>query len=1062
MTAPGPTARTPASAAAVALLTALAYAVVGAAALLLAGPPGYASPLFPPAGIALAATLVYGRAALPGALLGSFAVNAGLGWLREQGGAALVLLPLAIATGAMLQAAVGAWLVRRFVGTPVVLNAPRDIALAGALGALVACLVSPSVATLSLWLAGALDAERGLANWLTWWEGDTLGVLIAAPMVLTLIGEPRDDWRPRRRTLGVPLLLALALLAVAMAEITRIDRERRQLAFERDADRLGAELSERLRLPLYALQGLAGAVRASGEPDAKTLREASRFWLAQPAPLRALGYSERVHAADLPAFEAAVRADGLPSFRVFQRDDGRALAADGEAIVLRRVEPLEGNAAALGVNALSVDAVRPALLATRGSAEPAASRAFRLTQARGDETGIVLYQALYRGEPADAAERERSFRGVVFVTLSTEPLLGGAGRSLAGALRWCLLDAGPPSTRRQLAGTVDCARGVPLGTPQVTRELDFGGRTLTLRAAATGQTPTGEREGDWLLSLAGLSAAAMLGALLLTVTGHGRRTELAVQTSTADLRREIDERHHVEQALRQSEARLRILLDSAPVGVAFLDARGVLLECNQRLCEMLGRPVTWLRGRTITDLATGEAHAESLRLRRELLAGRIAVARQQLRMHRADGTPIDVRMAANALREEAGGRVTHMVAVLEDIGEHLRLEQAERELHRAEAASRAKSEFVSRMSHELRTPLNAMLGFAQLLALTREPALEPRQLDHVQQIQRAGWHLLELINETLDLARIESGAVQLALVPVDVLAMLRSCRALVETAAGQRGVAFGEQAPPGLPPVLADETRLRQVLTNLLSNAVKYNREGGHVQLVARAGAGDTVEVEVSDTGLGMTEAQLRGLFQPYNRLGREASGIEGTGIGLVISRRLAELMGGSLEARSDAGRGSTFTLRLPAASTSQPVPPPPAPGAPPRYQARRVLYVEDNATNVEVMRGVFLQRPQVELLVAGLGLDGLQAARQHRPDLILLDMHLPDISGLELLRHLKADDDVADIPVVVVSADATPARLQEALTLGTAHYVTKPLQLQPFLAVIDECLQSAETRFGL
>jgi CheY-like chemotaxis protein len=250
------------------------------------------------------------------------------------------------------------------------------------------------------------------------------------------------------------------------------------------------------------------------------------------------------------------------------------------------------------------------------------------------------------------------------------------------------------------------------------------------------------------------------------------------------------------------------------------------------------------------------------------------------------------------------------------------------------------------------------------------------------------------------------------------------------------------------------------VLTNLLTNAIKYNREGGSVHISSRAGAAGQVLLEVRDTGLGMTETQMASLFQPYNRLGREQSPIEGTGIGLVISRRLTELMGGTMEVASSAGNGSTFTLTLPAAN--QPARPP-ALGTPTRpapYQQRLVHYIEDNETNIEVMRGVLAQRSQVLLSTSTLGLDGLAAVREQRPDLILLDMQLPDISGLELLRHLKQDDDVADIPVIVVSADATSANMQAALTLGAKHYVTKPLEVGAFLHLVDDTLEAADTRF--
>jgi CheY-like chemotaxis protein/anti-sigma regulatory factor (Ser/Thr protein kinase) len=354
-----------------------------------------------------------------------------------------------------------------------------------------------------------------------------------------------------------------------------------------------------------------------------------------------------------------------------------------------------------------------------------------------------------------------------------------------------------------------------------------------------------------------------------------------------------------------------------------------------------------------------------------------------------------------------------------------------------------------------------MIGFAQLLGLDREPGLTSHQMEWTQQIQRAGWHLLEMINETLDLARIESGAVRLSSEPVALPALVHGARALVSALAEQRDIDIEESLSPEAPAVLGDATRLKQVLTNLLSNAVKYNVEHGRVWVSARPGSDGGVVIAVTDSGLGMTPEQLSSLFQPYNRLGRETSDIEGTGIGLVISRRLVELMGGTLEARSVAGKGSTFTLRLPAADAAD------TPDAPREavfnapYQQRRVHYVEDNPTNVEVMRGVLLQRPQVQLDVSVNGLDGLESIRSNRPDLVLLDMHLPDVSGLELLRHLKADPDLAEIPVIVVSADATAARMAEALTMGALHYITKPVDVPRFLEVLDDTLESLETRWG-
>ena len=359
------------------------------------------------------------------------------------------------------------------------------------------------------------------------------------------------------------------------------------------------------------------------------------------------------------------------------------------------------------------------------------------------------------------------------------------------------------------------------------------------------------------------------------------------------------------------------------------------------------------------------------------------------------------------------------------------------------------------MSHELRTPLNAMLGFAQLLDLDRRPAPAPHQQGWIAQIQKAGWHLLEMINDTLDLSRIDAGAVRLSLGPVALGPLVAHCAAMAGPAAAERQVSLDVQLDADTPAVLGDETRIKQVLSNLLSNAIKYNHQGGRVEVRALSLPDRRLQLRVLDTGLGLSQAQQAELFQPFNRLGRETSQTEGTGIGLVISRRLAELMGGDLQVESEAGRGATFVLTLPLADAAPASAEAarPAPAEAPTQSRRKVHYIEDNETNIEVMRGVLDLRPQLALSVSMLGLDGLQAVRRNRPDLILLDLHLPDVDGLELLHQLQRDPACARIPVVVVSADATPDRVAQVLAAGARHYVAKPVDLAPFLALLDALL---------
>jgi len=1050
-----------------ALVTAAAYALVAIAALLWAGPPDYTAPLVPSAGIALAAVLTWGRCALPGVWAGAVLVQLFIGWKRPEATAwALTLWPLLLGLGAAAQAWLGAWLVRRYTQTPVVLNSPRDIALVGLLGAGVACTLNPSVATALLLAQGALPAASWMQAWLSAWAAEAMGVLIATPAVLTLIGRPKGDWRPRRFTVGLPLLLAMLLTSAAMLKLDQLEQQRERATFERDVDRLASEAQSRLQLPLYALQALNGIARAQPVLDSNSLQAASSWWLQQPQELQTMGYGVRVPRLDIERFEAAVRQKGLVDYSIRHRDGGAALASDDEVLATRLIEPIADNAAALGVNLLSILEARAAVAQTRRSGKPAATAALPLAQAvgTGEYMGLVVFQALFDGEPASDPERDVSFRGVVFVTLRAQALLDDLGSANKNHLAWCLVEAEPQALVRRLAGPAQCeGRAAPATNFQTTRNLELAGHRLELRVDSQASAmPLQQGDGSVVLSLAALAGVATLGALLLVVTGQNRRVQVSVRAATATLRREVTERTHTQAALAHSEERLRSILNHLPIGVMFLDAQGRLLECNPRLCEMLGDSIERLRGLSLVDLMHPEESASAPQRDGEVQALTQIDASNSgpLRLQRSDGSAIWVHLSTSALRDgqDARGR---RVGVVQDISEQMQLRDSERALQEAQASSRAKSEFVSRMSHELRTPLNAMIGFAQLLGLDREPGLSGHQMEWTQQIQRAGWHLLEMINDTLDLARIESGAVRLSIQAVNVSSLVKGARALVSALAEERRIEIEENLAPDAQTILGDATRIKQVLTNLLSNAVKYNNEQGRVWVSARAGVDGGVVIAVTDTGLGMTPEQLVQLFQPYNRLGRESSDIEGTGIGLVISRRLVELMGGTLEARSVAGKGSTFTLRLPAAIQDEmakaPVTAPPS--AP--YQGRKVHYVEDNPTNVEVMRGMLLQRPQVQLAMSGNGLDGLENIRRDRPDLVLLDMHLPDISGLELLRYLKDDTDLSDIPVIVLSADATATRVSEALNMGAVGYLTKPVDVDRLLSMLDDTLGAVDTRRG-
>jgi signal transduction histidine kinase/ActR/RegA family two-component response regulator len=392
------------------------------------------------------------------------------------------------------------------------------------------------------------------------------------------------------------------------------------------------------------------------------------------------------------------------------------------------------------------------------------------------------------------------------------------------------------------------------------------------------------------------------------------------------------------------------------------------------------------------------------------------------------------------------------------LDERSRLEEGQRAAREeAETANHAKSDFLSRMSHELRTPLNGVLGFAQLLEL--EP-LTDQQRDSVKQITKGGWHLLGLINEVLDITRIETGSVALSPEPVLASELVTETFDLVRPLAMQRGMHLIGTSMPGCDAfVYADRQRVKQILINLLSNAIKYNRAGGSVAV--RCTCGETsLQIGVTDTGPGISAEHFGMLFVPFERLGAEHGDIEGTGIGLALSRRLAEAMGGALTCETAVGKGSTFLLELPLVEgpverfvrLGPTIDPGKASVSP--TAKRRLLYIEDNLSNLRLVERLLESRPDVELIAAMQGRLGLELTRQHLPAAVLLDLHLPDVDGSEVLRYLREDPTTSSIPVIIVSADATPGQVRRLLAAGAYAYLTKPLDVRELLGLLDEILE--------
>jgi PAS domain S-box-containing protein len=545
------------------------------------------------------------------------------------------------------------------------------------------------------------------------------------------------------------------------------------------------------------------------------------------------------------------------------------------------------------------------------------------------------------------------------------------------------------------------------------------------------------------------------------------RGHLKTADAVLALARGLEERDRqliASQQNLENETRIqKAILHSIGEGVVVTDASGRFLIFNQSAKNILGidhnAPAIekWPEdfGLHLPDTVTPYP-PEALPLARAL------------RGEPADGIEVFVRrdsipqgawlsVTARPLRDEEG-LSKGAVAVFRDVtaskraeGDHVRAKEA------AEQANTAKSEFLSRMSHELRTPLNSILGFAQILKLAELP---PRQDESVDYILKGGNHLLGLINEVLDIARIEAGRMSLSPEPVRVSDALEQALDLVRPLAADRkieiafkGVNCGDRH------VLADRQRLAQVLLNLLSNAVKYNRTAGTVTVCCENASEQRFRINVSDTGQGIAPSSIDKLFSPFERLEAEQSGVEGTGLGLALSKRLVEAMGGGIGVESTVGLGTKFWIELSvledpleelkadsglaalAVGTSA------RPGT--------LLYIEDNVSNLRLMEHIMVNRPEVRLVAAMQGQLGLDLCYAHRPDLILLDLHLPDMGGDQVLKALRQDPRTSSIPVVMVSADATPGQIERLMASGATDYITKPLNVQKLLELIDRTLST-------
>ncbi len=538
---------------------------------------------------------------------------------------------------------------------------------------------------------------------------------------------------------------------------------------------------------------------------------------------------------------------------------------------------------------------------------------------------------------------------------------------------------------------------------------------------------------------------------------------------------------NLQRALLKTGALQNAILKSAKFSIIATDDKGIIQFFNVGAERMLGymasEVVNRINPSDIHDPDEVKARAETLsvELGTPIAPGFEALAYKASRGIEdiydltyicKDGTRFPAIVSITGLRDDDGALIGYLLIGTNNSARKRVESELNRAMAAADKANQAKTDFLAGMSHELRTPLNAILGFAQLME-TGSPAPTLSQKRNLEQILKAGWYLLELINEILDLALIESGKVTLSREPVSLMEVMLECRAMVEPQAQRRGIAmtFPRFETPLF--VSADRTRVKQVLINLFFNAVKYNRPGGSVAVECALSTPETVHINVRDSGTGLAPEQLAQLFQPFNRLGKHSSAEEGTGIGLVVTKRLVELMGGRIGVESTIGIGSVFWVELNlcgapklavhATDSEAPVRPQLPAGTP----LRTILYVEDNPANLELVEQLIARRPELHLLSAADANLGIEFARAYQPEVILMDINLPGLSGLEAMEILRATPSTSHIPIIALSANAVARNIEKALEAGFFNYLTKPIKVNQFMEALDAALAFSKTAAG-
>lgn len=869
-------------------ILALAYLLAGRLSLLLAIPPGPAVAVYPPAGIALGMILVAGYRLLPGVALGGFLVNILIGWESAGGlsGTGLLLAVL-LGGGGALQALAGSYLIRRFVGENLALDRDTTILRFFLYGGILACLINASIGVLSLYGLHRIPASHMLNNWMTWWTGDTLGVLIITPIVMVLFGKPREIWSSWRWNVMVPLLICLAVVAVVFTYVRHREEQKQLLEFRLEVERISQDLQNKLNNHADAVGNIERLFASSRSVDRSDFATFVQHTIDSNKAITSLIWAPKVTPAERASFEASVLREGYVNFRISEKDANGKLVAAAERedyYPITYIAPFRTGTLAFGFDMGSNDIRRNAIEEARDSGNLTATDPLVLVTDKGEQYSVLLYAPIYApGKSLDSSwKRAAAFQGVAMSVLRMseviDDMLSQQERSNILIKFYDLSYPGKKGVFYDTLKAVDSGR-------LFQSTINFGGRQYALLAQpSSAYWDFHVSWVTWFTMIGGLLFTSLLGIYLLAASAHTFNVEILVAQRTSQL--------------HDSEERLRAILANAAEGIVTISPSGFIESANQSAEALFDYPRGALFGRNILSLFSDPASEVFLQ---GYMQDRDALHQKQARLEVVGRKRLDqeIPLELAIARVELGAQ-TLLVLILHDLSERKRVEKL-------------KSEFVAAVSHELRTPLTSIRGSLGLLAGGVAGSFPDKAKNLLDMANDNAERLTVLINDLLDFEKLEYGGMPFDLQATPLRDLVKKAVDANKGYAQKFSIALAFDAEHGVDAVVnVDQRRFIQVLSNLLSNAIKFSRKDGQVE-VQLSRADGWARVAVTDHGIGISREFQDSVFHKFTQEDAKAARkYAGTGLGLSLAKTMMEKMGGRINFTSVEGEGSTFYVELP------------------------------------------------------------------------------------------------------------------------------------------------------